>query len=81
MSTRIVLPTVLKDQAVTEIDLEDDEIFKPKSQIFMGGLTKSTLLKLLNDGDICQQIYEKIFDAAHCYFKYMHSSTYNKSFL
>ena len=69
LATRIVLPTVLKDQAVTEIDLEHDEIFKPKSQIFMGGLTKSTLLKLLN-GDVCQQTHEKIFDAAHCYLKY-----------
>ena len=35
-----------------------------------GGLTKSTLLKLLNDGDVCQQTHEKIFDAAHCYLKY-----------
>ena len=70
LASRIVLPTVVRDQAVTEINLEDDEIFKPKSQIFMGGLTKTTLLKLLNDGDISQLIYDKMFDAAHCYFKY-----------
>jgi hypothetical protein len=31
----------------------------------MGGLTKTTLLKLLNDGDISQLIYDKIFDATH----------------
>ena len=70
LASRIVLP-------VTEINLEDDEIFKPTKQVFMGGLTKTKLSKLLNDGDISQAVYNKFFTLSTC----MHYCIYKRNSL
>ena len=46
------MPNIIKDNAITDIGLDDDEIFKSNQHIFLGGMTKNNLSKLLNDGDI-----------------------------
>ena len=71
MTSCILLPNVIKDKALTGINFDDNEIFKANLQIFLGGMTKSNLSKLLNDGDIEQSDYDKVFDAAHHYFKHV----------
>lgn len=70
LASRIVLPNIIKDNAITDIDLDDDEVFKSNQHIFLGGMTKNNLSKLLNDGDIGQSDYDKVFHAAHQYFKH-----------
>lgn len=70
LASRIVLPNILKDTAVVDIDLNDDAIFKPTKQIFLGAMTKANLTALLNNGDISESDFNKVLDAAHCYFKY-----------
>ena len=37
LASRIVLPNVIKDNAITDIDLDDDEIFKSNQHLFLGG--------------------------------------------
>ena len=70
LASRIVLPNILRDTAVVDIDLNDDAIFKPTEQIFLGGMTKANLTALLNNGDISESDFNKVLDAAHCYFQY-----------
>ena len=70
LASRILLPSIVKDNAIKDLDLDDEEIFKATDQIFLGGLVKTNLSKLINDGDIGMSDYTKVFDAAHYYFKH-----------
>ncbi len=70
LASRILLPNIVKDNTILENDIDDKEIFKMPQQIFLGGLAKNNLSKLLNDGDIGKSDYDKIFDAAHHYFRH-----------
>ena len=64
----IVKPQCIKDNEIFDLDLEDEDIFKPPQSIFLGGMTKRTLDKLLNEGDILDAVYLKSFTAAKGYF-------------
>lgn len=69
LANRIIKPQVVRDTPITELDLSDATIYKPKSSIFLGGTTKMKLQKLLNDGDISERDYAAVFSAAQAYFK------------
>ena len=69
IANRIVKPDIIRDTAITDLNLEDEEIFKPNNSIFLGGMVKFTLNKLLNEGDISPAAHRKFFVAAHHYFK------------
>ena len=69
LGNRIIKANVMQDTDVTEIDLTDPEIFKPNKSIHLGGTTKFTLQRLLNQGDISQVQYDNVFKAAEKYFK------------
>lgn len=60
----------MKDNAINDLDLDDEEIFKAIDQIFLVLLVKNNLSKVLNDSDIRMSDYTKVFDAAHYYFKH-----------
>ena len=55
--------------SITELDLNEDSIFKENSTIFLGGTTKTELLRLLNEGDISQQEFDLFHSAAHMYYR------------
>ena len=69
IANRIVKPTVLVRTKATDVDLNDEEMFMEHQNVYLGGTTKHTLNKLLNEGDITEAKYNKFFYAAHCYFK------------
>ena len=69
LGNRIIKANVMQNTAITEIDLADPEIFKPRKSIHLGGTTKFTLQRLLNQGDIPQAEYGNVFKAAEKYFK------------
>ena len=69
LANRIIKPQVLKDTPVTELNLDDPQIYKPEHSIFMGVTTKFKLQKLLNDGDISERQHSWVFKAAQAYFK------------
>ena len=50
LANRIITPQVLKDTPVTELNMDDPQIYKPEHTIFKGVTTKFKLQKLLNDG-------------------------------
>ena len=69
LANRIIKPQVVRDTPITELNLSDPTIYKPKASIYLGGLTKFKLQKLLNDGDVSERDYSAVFDAAQAYFK------------
>ena len=69
IANRIVKATVLVRTKATDVDLNDEEMFMEHQNVYLGGNTKHTLNKLLNEGDITEAKYNKFFYAAHCYFK------------
>ena len=70
LASCILLPSIVKDNAIKDLDLDDEEISKATDQIFLGRLAKTNLSKLINDGGIGMSDYTKVFDAAHYYFKH-----------
>lgn len=71
LANRIVQPQFMKDvQSVTELDLDDETIFRNTRDIFLGGTTKFTLNRLLNKGDISNDECTKFTEAAQSFFKY-----------
>ncbi len=68
IATRIIKPQCIKDIDIYNLDLEDEDIFKPPQSIFLGGMTKHALDKLLKEGDISDAIYLRFFTAAKGYF-------------
>jgi len=65
ISNRIVKPQVLVHAKITDVNLNEEEIFIEHKKIYLGGTTKHTLNKLLNEGDISDAQYNKFFLAAH----------------
>ena len=55
--------------SISDIDLTNDLIFIEPKFIFLGGTTKATLNRLLNEGDISQHEYDNFYTRAHLYFK------------
>jgi hypothetical protein len=47
----------------------DSEVYIPYHSVYLGGMTKTSLQKLLNEGDISERSYNNIFLAAQAYFK------------
>ena len=45
---------------ITEIDLDDSEIYSPRQSIHLGGTTKFLLRKLRNQGDISETDYDNV---------------------
>ena len=68
IATRIVKPQCIKDTEISNLDLDDEDIFKPPQSVFLGGMTKGKLDKLLNEGDISASVYSTFFTAAKSYF-------------
>ena len=68
-ASRIVQPQFIKDAEFEQLDLSNDTMFKPNYSIFLGGVTKPTLTRLLNEGDITETLLRKFYAAAHSYFK------------
>ncbi len=52
LGNRIIKANVMQETAIAEIDLADPEVFKARKSIHLGGTTKFTLQRLLNQGDI-----------------------------
>jgi hypothetical protein len=69
LGNRIIKASIVKESSLTGIDLEDQSIYIPIQSIHLGGMTKFTLQKLLNDGDITERACNYIFAAAQAYFK------------
>ena len=69
ISNCIVKPQVLVHAKITDVNLNEEDIFIEHKNIYLGGTTKHTLNKLLNEGDISDAQYNKFFLAAHCHFK------------
>ena len=69
VASRIVQPQFIKDAELEQLDLSNDTMFKPNKSIFLGGVTKPTLTRLLNEGDITETLFRKFYAAAHSYFK------------
>ena len=51
---------------ITEIDLDDSEIYSPRQSIHLGGTTKFLLQKLQNQG---KTDHDNVLKAAQVYFK------------
>ena len=65
ISNRTVKPQVLVHAKITDVNLNEEEIFIEHKNIYLGETTKHTLNKLLNEGDISDaQYYNKFFLAA-----------------
>lgn len=70
LAGRIFKPaTLCNAQSTFDVDLDDVDNFKDRRSIFVGGLTRMTLNRLLNQGDISDAQYNKFHDAVHFYFK------------
>lgn len=54
-------PEVLVSAKPTDVDLNDEEMFIEHQNIYLGGTTKATLKKLLNEGGIIETKYHKFF--------------------
>ena len=52
LASLILLPSIVKDNAIRDLDLNDEEIFKATNQIFLRGLVKTNLSKLINDSEL-----------------------------
>ena len=53
LAQRIVNPYVMKEiSSISAIDVDNDDLFKNPQFIFLGGVTKATLNRLLSDGCI-----------------------------
>lgn len=69
IANRILKPEVVKEVKFTELDVDDPQNYIPVLSIHLGATTKFSLRKLLNEGDIVEADYNKVFAAAQKYFK------------
>ena len=69
LGNRIIKASIMKEPSLIGIDLEDQSIYIPTQSIHLGCMTKFTLQRLLNDGDITERTCNDIFAAAQAYFK------------
>ena len=61
--------SVMKSTTLTNIDMADSEVYLPRQSIYLGRMTKSSLQKLLNEGEISERSYNTILLAAQAYFR------------
>ena len=54
---------------ITELNLEDQQIFKDNTTIFLSGTTKVELNTLLNEGDIWSHQLNIFYNTARLYFR------------
>ena len=69
LANRIIKASVVQNTPITEIDMADQEIFKPRESVCIGGTTKFNLQRLFNEGDIPQEQYDNVFKVAKKYFE------------
>ena len=70
LATRIMIPKKLRDISyISDIDLESPDNFKDTNTLYVGTVTKNTLTKLLNEGDITALQHKDFHNAAYYYFK------------
>ena len=56
LAQRIVKPYVMREiSSIKDIDVDNDDLFKDPQFIFLGGMTKATLNRLLNEGIITEE--------------------------
>ena len=70
IANRIVKPSFLKNiTSVADIDLTEESILLDPKTIFLGGTTKATMNRLLNNGDITQATYDQFHKGVQVYYK------------
>ena len=70
IANRIVKPFFLKSiTSVADIDLTEESILLDPKTIFLGGTTKATMNRLLNNGDITQATYDQFHKGVQVYYK------------
>ena len=70
IANRIVKPFFLKSiTSVADIDLTEESILLDPKTIFLGGTTKATMNRLLNNGDITQATYDQFHKGVQLYYK------------
>lgn len=70
LANRIMKPNAMHNiTSITQLDLHDDSIYKDRQDLFLGGLTRGRLNRLLDEGDISQEQYNDFYCAAFAYFK------------
>ena len=69
IANRIIKPEVVKEISIKELDIDDQQNYIPLLSIHLGATTKFCLQKVLNDGDIVEADYNKVFATAQTYFK------------
>ena len=69
LGNRIIKVAVMSKTSLNEINLQDPEIYIPLTSIHSGGLTKFSLQRLLNQGEISERDYTRFLTAAREYFK------------
>ena len=66
----IVEPSFLMNiTSVADIDLTEESILLDPKTIFLGGTTKATMNRLLNNGDITQATYDQFHKGVQLYYK------------
>ena len=69
LAKQIVTPEKLRDiSSISDIDLESPDNFKDTKRFYVGTVTKNTLKKLPNEGDITVQQHKDFYDAAYYYY-------------
>lgn len=68
LGNRVIKVDVMK-KPLNEINLEDPTINIPLASIHLGGMTKFTLQRLINQGEISETAYTRFSAAAREYFK------------
>ena len=66
---RIIKVAIMSKTSLNEINLQDPEIYIPLTSIHSGGMTKFSLQRLLNQGEISERDYTRFLTAAREYFK------------
>ena len=70
IANRIVKPSFLKNiTSVADIDLTEESVLLDPKTIFLGGTTKATMNRLLNNGDITQATYDQFHKGVQLYYK------------
>ena len=69
VASRFLKPDILQEKGITVDLLDDTANYVPLSEIFIGLTTKTTLNKLLNEGDISQSQWEKCIKGCIAFYR------------
>ena len=70
IANRIVKHSFLKNiSSVADIDLAEESFLLDPKTIFLGGTTKATMSRLLNNDDITQATYDQFHKGVQLYYK------------